>query len=35
MVNNQNSRTLQFRKRQLIGKSQWCCSANAAIHYTR
>jgi len=23
------------RKWQLIGKSQWCCSANAAIHWTR
>jgi len=20
---------------QLIGKSQWCCSANAAVHCTR
>jgi len=29
------SRALQSSKWQLIGKSQWCCSANAAVHCTR
>jgi len=29
---DQEQRALQSRKWQLIGKSQWCCSANAAIH---
>jgi len=31
---NLTSRALQSSKWQLIGKSQWCCSANAAIHST-
>jgi len=34
-VNKLSSRALQCRKWQLIDKSQWCCSANAAIYCTR
>jgi len=33
-VNNLSCRALQSRKWQLIGKSQWCCSVNAAVHCT-
>jgi len=34
-INNLSSRALQSRKWQLIDKSPWCCSANAAIHCMR
>jgi len=34
-VNYLSSRASQSLKWQLIGKSQWCGSANAAIHCTR
>jgi len=34
-VNNLLNLALQSQKWQLIGKSRWCCSANAAIHCTR
>jgi len=32
---DQEQRALQSQKWQLIGKSQWCCGANAAIHCPR
>ena len=35
ITGNLTSRVLQSSKWQLISKSQWCCSANVAVHCVR